>query len=109
MSDNPLMWSNNPNSDIDETSQGGLVIYATVFDNSANPRGNPINNYGVRVRNGDQLRSSDPSHPQIQGLTFATDQAMYVQGDYNRDDRPGDLETCELLGGLAQYPLECLD
>ena len=85
MSDNPLMWSNNPNNDIDETSQGGLVIYATVFDNSANINGSPINNYGVRVRNGAQLQSNDSSHSDIQGLTFVTDQAMFVQGDYNRD------------------------
>ena len=85
MSDNPLMWSNNPNKDIDETSQGGLVIYATVFNNSDNPSGNSINDYGVRVRNGAQLESNNSSHPKIKGLTFVTDQAMFVQGDYNRD------------------------
>ena len=78
--------SSSSERDINDTSQGGLVVYMTVIGaDSSN-----LNNYGVRVRNGDQLRSAKPGDPAIKGLTLVTDQAMYVQGDYNRDDRATD-------------------
>ncbi len=66
--------------DINDTTDGGLVFYFTV----QGPNSNGLNNYGVRLRNGAVLASTDPTAPQIRGLTVVTDQALYVQGDYNR-------------------------
>lgn len=76
--------------DITDTSQGGLVVYLTVIG----PRSLATTQsslYGVRVRNGDQLRTNTASDPAIVGLTIISDQAAYIQGDYNRDDRTGDV------------------
>jgi hypothetical protein len=68
-------------TDINLTTDGGLVTYFTV----AGPNSNGINTYGVRLRNGARLSSTLSSAPQIQGLTVVTDQAVYIQGDYNRN------------------------
>jgi len=68
-----------PLSGIDETSEGGLVWYLGVDG----PASNTLNNYGVRVHNGAQLASTDPLAPAIQGLTVVTNQAVYIQGNYN--------------------------
>jgi len=64
---------------LDDTSEGGLVFHFSVFG----PNSDGINNYGVRIRNGRELKASDPAAPAIKGLTVVTDQALYVQGDYN--------------------------
>ena len=65
-----------------DTSDGGLVIFATV----QGPNSNTINNYGVRLFGSANLPipggigvSANPT-----GLTMVSDQAMYVLGDYNR-------------------------
>ncbi len=65
-----------------DASQGGLVIYASV----EGPDSDNLNNYGVRVFGGANLAIpggidvvANPT-----GLTFVSDQAMYVLGDYNR-------------------------
>jgi hypothetical protein len=39
----------------------------------------------VRVRDGATLASTVAGAPQIKGLTVVTDQAAYIQGDYNKD------------------------
>src|SRR5699024_7948867 len=59
-------------STLDTTEQGGFVLYLSVKGNDSAG----INNYGVRVRNGKTLRD-------VHGLTIVSDQALYVQGDYN--------------------------
>lgn len=66
---------------IDETTQGGLVIFFSVFGAQSGGQ----NDYGVRLRNAGTLGSSIGGAPAIQGLTVVSDQAVYVQGDYNRD------------------------
>jgi hypothetical protein len=66
--------------DIDETSEGGLVWYLGVDG----PASNTVNHYGVRVRNGGELKSTVADAPAIRGLTVVTNQAVYVQGDYNK-------------------------
>lgn len=61
----------------DDASDGGVVIYASVDG----PDSGGIDNYGVRIFGSAQLvfpASVDPT-----GLTFATDQAVYVLGNYN--------------------------
>ncbi len=61
--------------DPNDSTDGGLVIYASV--RGANSSG--VNNYGVRLYDGQRLRhgSSD------RGVTFASDQAAYVLGNFN--------------------------
>lgn len=68
-----------PGNGINDTSQGGLVFFFTVEGNNSNGQ----NNYGIRLRNGDQLAATIGGAPAIQGLTVVSDQAVYVQGDYN--------------------------
>jgi hypothetical protein len=64
---------------IDDDTDGGLVWYFGVEGpNSAVP-----NDYGVRLRNGADLTSTAVGAPAIEGLTIATDQALYVKGSYN--------------------------
>lgn len=72
---------------LDDDTEGGLVWFfgfdgpdANVDVTNGDPDGN---NYGVRVRNGAELASTNGSAPTIQGLTIITDQAFYVRGDYN--------------------------
>jgi hypothetical protein len=64
---------------IGETTDGGLVWYLGVDG----PDDSVLNNYGVRVTNGSQLAATDVTAPAIAGLTIVTDQALYVEGDYN--------------------------
>ncbi len=71
--------------DIDDTSDGGLVVYLTVVGADSDS----LNDYGVRIRNGADLAAhDDPLNPppDLQGLTVVSDQAAYVMGDYNVDD-----------------------
>ena len=65
-----------------DSSEGGLVIFATIDG----PLSNTINNYGIRVFGSADIPLpggigvvADPT-----GITIATDQAMYVLGDFNR-------------------------
>ena len=79
-----------------DSSEGGLVIFATIDG----PSSNAINNYGIRVFGSNDLPvpplpggigvSADPT-----GVTVATDQAMYVLGDFNRG---------LVNGGIARQP-----
>ena len=69
-----------------DSSEGGIVIFATIAGPDSNA---PNNNYGVRVFGSADIPlpggigvSADPT-----GVTVATDQAMYVLGDFNRGDR----------------------
>ena len=64
---------------LSDTTHGGLVWYFTVLGQQSD---NVNNAYGVRVRNGADLADVDNT---VRGLTIVTDQALYVQGDYNRD------------------------
>lgn len=70
-------------TDIDETSEGGLVWYLGVNG----PGSDTVNNYGVRLRNGDKLASDVSGAPEIAGLTVVTNQAIYVEGDYNATNK----------------------
>ncbi|ANM31746.1 hypothetical protein ABI59_22590 [Acidobacteria bacterium Mor1] len=69
--------------DIDDTSDGGLVFYFGV----EGPNQDTINGYGVRLQNADELASNVSLAPAIEGLTVVTNQAMYVQGHYNRTNK----------------------
>ncbi|WP_157445409.1 hypothetical protein [Deinococcus actinosclerus] len=87
---------------LSNSTDGGLVIFLTVDDsasdtvtsgllgvlgsgsNGAISQTDPAlpNNYGVRLRNGAVLRSNDGTKPM--GVTFVTDQAAYIVGDFNK-------------------------
>lgn len=64
---------------LDETSDGGLVWYLGVDG----PNASGVNNYGVRLTNGAELASTVFGAPAIAGLSIATGQAIYIEGDYN--------------------------
>jgi hypothetical protein len=99
-----------------DSSDDGLVLYLTVDGLSSNG----INNYGVRVFGSANLPIpggigvvADPT-----GLTVASDQAIYVLGDYNRGPvNPGDLprQPAAFVGdsfnvlSAAYWPLACPD
>ncbi len=65
---------------LDDTTEGGLVWYLGVDG----PDSDTVNNYGVRVKNGEELAPTVGT-TEIQGLTFVTNQALYVEGNYNSD------------------------
>lgn len=67
-------------ADLNDTSEGGLVFHMTVIgpDSLAN-----ASNYGIRIRNGAEIRSSINTAPNVQGLTIVSDQALYLHGNYN--------------------------
>jgi hypothetical protein len=71
---------------------GGLVWYLTVLGPDAD---DAASGYAVRVRNGATLAATDPGAPDIEGLTIASDQPAFVQGDYNLnpDWRPASFIT----------------
>jgi Tfp pilus assembly protein PilX len=84
---------------LDDTTDGGLVWFFTVEgpDSNFDLAGDPDtpgeentsrvgNTYGVRLYNGKYLRSKISGAPEINGLTIVSDQAVYLQGDYNVKD-----------------------
>jgi len=85
-----------------DTSDGGPIIFATVDDsNLATPISGGINNYGVRVFGSRSLPDYSPNAGDPTGVTFVSDQAVYVVGDYNRGNTgAGDLkwEPAALIG-----------
>jgi len=86
-----------PGKDLADTSQGGLVFYVGV----EGPDSATINNYGVRVRNGGELASTQVGAPEIEGLTVVTDQAMYVEGSYNATSKKPASFLCDSLNILS--------
>ena len=65
--------------ELDDNTQDGLVFYLSVLG----PQSGAVNNYGVRLKNGEILHSTNTGTPTPQGLTIVTDQAAYIQEDYN--------------------------
>jgi hypothetical protein len=61
--------------DPNDSTDGGLVVYTSIRGpNSAGP-----NNYAMRIYNAQRLRHGSPDR----GVTFASDQAAYVMGNFN--------------------------
>jgi hypothetical protein len=65
---------------LNDATEGGLVFHFTVFG----PNSSEVNNYGVRIKNGGEIASTLPNAPRPRGLTIVTDQAVYIQGDFNK-------------------------
>lgn len=66
--------------ELDDDSDGGLVVHLTVKGPESSAA---ASRYGVRVRNGQELRSTVGGAPTIKGITFVSDQASYVMGNFN--------------------------
>ena len=66
---------------LDDTTGGGLVFYLGVNG----PDATVPNDYGIRLRNGQQLASTTTGAPPIRGLTVATNQAAFIEGNFNSD------------------------
>ncbi len=68
-----------------DSSDGGLVIYATIDSSDYPNAGGNTSPYGFAITQGKQLMSlaGNDSISNPLGVTFATDQAVYLQGDYN--------------------------
>jgi hypothetical protein len=71
---------------LSDRSDGGLVFHFTVKGPKSTAS---INNYGIRIRNGQELQSSLASTgaPLVSGLTVVSDQAVYLMGDYNSTNK----------------------
>lgn len=69
---------------VDDT-QGGMVIHATIDGNIYSKAKTNKSPYGFAFINGKQLfgLAKTTTHPDPTGVTIASDQAIYVQGDYN--------------------------
>jgi hypothetical protein len=69
--------------DPNDATEGGIVIFLTVLGPNADALPNP--RYGTRVFGSEALPFpgglSDPT-----GLTVVSDQALYIEGDYNEGD-----------------------
>lgn len=65
---------------LSDSTDGGLVFHFSVAGSNA---GAVKNKYGVRLRNGSNLRSSIAGASVPKGVTVVTDQAMYIMGNYN--------------------------
>jgi hypothetical protein len=71
-----------------DSTEGGLVWHFTVLGPKSDvdvtkTTPDAPNSYGIRLYNGAKLGSSVAGSPEIKGLTIASDQAMYIRGDYN--------------------------
>ena len=80
-----------------DTTDGGLVLYASV----QGPNSNGANNYGVRIFGSANLPFPPPAGGDPTGVTVVTDQAIYVSGDFNRGPvNAGDLpkQPAALIG-----------
>jgi Tfp pilus assembly protein PilX len=86
-----------PASSLDDSTEGGLVIYATV----KGPRSNDAQSlYGVRLRNGGELQSTIAGAPRVKGLTFISDQPVYVMGDYNAPANDEERIPASIMGDV---------
>lgn len=65
---------------LDDDTEGGLVFHLTVKGPHST---SAANGYGVRIRNGQGLRSSVAGAPSVKGISLISDQAAYVMGNFN--------------------------
>ena len=65
---------------LNDSSEGGLVFHFTVKGIHSLEE---ANDYGVRLYQGAELKSTINGAPAIKGMTVVSDQAMYLRGSYN--------------------------
>lgn len=69
---------------LSDDTEGGLVFYLTVKGPNENL---PNNNYGVRVRDGSNIKNVVAGAPAVKGLSIISNQAMYIQGNWNSTNK----------------------
>jgi Tfp pilus assembly protein PilX len=89
------------NRALNDATEGGLVWHFTVDGPNSNidvyadgDTPSAGNNYGVRLSNAASLQSTVTDAPEIKGLTVVTDQAVYLQGDYNCSSWNSSTSSC---------------
>lgn len=85
------------NRALNDDTEGGLVFHFTV--DGPNRWGQ--NRYGVRVRNGDELRATVGGAPAIKGFTLVSDQAVYLWGHFNRVNKKPAAVMCDSINILS--------
>ena len=83
-----LAWNNaqtagNKLFDPTASSNGGTVMFLSIMDSSNTTLTNGVNNFGVRVLDSPTLPSFTLNVSNPQGITVVSDQAMYLEGNYN--------------------------
>ena len=69
---------------LSDDTEGGLVIFMTV----KGPNSNAVSSkYGIRVRDGSEIKSDVAGAPAIKGLTIVSDQPAYIYGNYNSTNK----------------------
>jgi len=91
---------------LSESSDGGLVFYFTVSGTNSNA---VKNKYGVRLRNGSNLRSNVAGALAPRGITIVTNQAMYVQGNYNSINKIPAAVLSDSLNILSEVWVDATD
>ncbi|OKH18741.1 hypothetical protein [[Limnothrix rosea] IAM M-220] len=68
-----------------DTSEGGLVFHGTVDQTAYTDAATNDSPFGFALTQGEQLMglAGTTDNPENTGLTFVSDQAVYVQGDFN--------------------------
>ena len=75
-------WFGTGKSLADDTD-GGLVFHLSV----SGPASETTNGYGVRIRNAASLQASTAGSPLVKGMTIVTDQAGYIFGHFNSNNK----------------------
>jgi hypothetical protein len=87
----------------DDRSDWGLVIFLSVQGPNSDAA---VNNYGVRIFDSADLNATNGTFPpgaaDPSGLTVASDQAIYVQGNYNSRDKYPAAVIGDALNVLSQ-------
>jgi hypothetical protein len=86
-----------------DSTDYGLVIFLSVQGDHSN---DAVNNYGVRVFDSADLNKTDgtfpPSATDPTGLTVVSDQAIYIEGNYNFKDKAPAAVIGDALNMLSQ-------
>ena len=69
---------------LSDNTEGGIVFHFTVKGPSS---ANAANNYAVRIRNAQRLRSTIAGAPNVIGMSIISDQAIYIQGNFNSQNK----------------------
>ena len=81
----------------DSTNDGHILFFTFAQDSvDTSCATKPCyNNYGIRYKNGANLIDLDTN---LNGVTLATDQPVYLQGDFNEENAAGDKLPVSLYG-----------
>jgi len=84
---------------LNDASEGGLVFFFTVQGPHSSSAANA---YGTRLANAAELAGPSGA-PAIRGLTVVTDQAIYVQGNFNSTNKKPAAVLADSFNVLSNY------